>query len=151
MSRDRQSFFRRSVPEGRLYASLADRANKRRAVPQSAAENALNEKSPPSLHQSAKRLGKDRSNLQESFVEASCALQVRHLDWKRQAARQVRVALAPEVARIVLDLNNRGIYPSYGRVGSLLPATMQGAHIVELVRQNRERLGIPTHHVTMQP
>jgi hypothetical protein len=57
VSRDRQRFFRRSVPEGRFYASLADRVNKHREKLQSALENALSEEPPPSLHQLAKRLG----------------------------------------------------------------------------------------------
>jgi hypothetical protein len=48
-----------------------------------------------------------------------------------------------------LDLSTRGIYPSYDRVGSLLPASMQGAYIVEMVRHNREHLGIPKHHAAI--
>ena len=134
-----------------LAARFSERVNKRRAILRSALENALKEEPPPSIHQLAKRLGKSRCNLQKSFPEASCALQVRYHDWKRQTARQARAALESEVARIVLDLHTRGIYPSYGRVRSLLPASMQGAYIVKMVRQNRERLGIPTHHATIQP
>jgi hypothetical protein len=94
----------------------------------------------------AKRLGRGRCTLQRLFPEASCALQVRYHDWKRQAARQAREALESEVERLVLDLHTRGIYPSYDRVGSLLPAGMQGGYIVGIVRHNREMLGIPKHH-----
>jgi len=132
-----------------LAARSTERVSKRREMVRSALENAMNEDPPPSLHQLAKRLGKGQCTLRRLFPEASCALQARYHDWKRQAARQAREALESEVERLVLDLHTRGIYPSYDRVGSLLPAGMQGAYIVEIVRHNREMLGIPKHHAAI--
>jgi len=132
-----------------LAARSTERVNKRREMVRIALEKALNEDPPPSLDDVAKRLGRGRCTLQRLFPEASCALQVRYHDWKRQAARQAREALESEVARLVLDLHTRGVYPSYDRVGSLLPAGMQCAYIVEIVRQNREMLGIPKHHAAI--
>ena len=132
-----------------LAARFSERVNKRREMVRIVLENALNEDPPRSLDHVAKRLGRGRCTLQRLLPEASCALQVRYHDWKRQAARQAREALESEVARLVLDLRTRGVYPSYDRVGSLLPAGMQGAYIVEIVRQNREMLGIPKHHAAI--
>ena len=114
-----------------------------------ALENALNEEPPPSLHQFAKRFGGGQCSLRKLFPEASSALKARYHNWRTQAGRQAREALESEVARLVLDLYTRGIYPSYDRVGSLLPASMQGAYIVDIVRGNRERLGIPKHHAAI--
>jgi hypothetical protein len=132
-----------------LAARSSDRVNKRREMVRSALENAMSEDPPLSLHQLAKRLGWGEPTLRGLFSETSHALQVRYHNWKRQAARQAKEALALEVARVVMNLHTRGIYPSYGRVRSLLPLDMQGARIVEIVRQNREMLGIPKHHAAI--
>jgi hypothetical protein len=132
-----------------LAARFSERVNKRREMVRRALENALNEDPPPALHQLVKRLGRSQCTVRKLFPEASCALQARYHDWRRLAARQAREALESEVARVVLDLHTRGIYPSYDRVGSLLPAGMQGAYIVEIVRHKREMLGIPKHHAAI--
>lgn len=132
-----------------LAARVSDRIKKRREMDQRALEKALKEDPPPSLPELAKQVGRGTCTLRRLFPEPSCAVQVRYHDWKRQAARLAKAALESEVARIVLDLHARGIYPSYDRVGSLLPAGMQGACIVEIVRHSRERLGIPKHHAAI--
>jgi TniQ len=132
-----------------LAARFSERVNKRRTMVRTALGNALNEDPPLSIEQFAKRAGWGRCTLRRLFPETSRALQARHRNWKRQAARESRKALESEVARIVLDLHTSGIYPSYGRVGSLLPVDLKGAHIVEIVRHNREILGIPKHHAAM--
>jgi hypothetical protein len=132
-----------------LAARFSERINKRREMVRIALENALNEDPPPSLHQLAKRFGRGQCSLRKSFPEASSALKARYHNWRAQAALQAREALESEVARLVLDLHTRGIYPSYDRVASLLPASMQGAYIVDMVRGNRERLGIPKHHAAI--
>ena len=132
-----------------LAARFSERVNKRREATQNALESALNDDPPTSLCQFAKRVGRAQCTLRKLFPEASSALRARYHNWKRDAAREARLALESEVARAVVDLHTRGIYPSYDQVGSLLPAGMQGAYIVEIVRHNRETLGIPKHHAAI--
>jgi hypothetical protein len=132
-----------------LAARFSERVNKRREATQSALESALNEDPPTSLRQFAKRVGRAECTLRKLFPEASSALRAQYHDWKRQAAREARLALESEVARVVVDLHARGVYPSYDQVGSLLPAGMQGGYIVEIVRHNREKLGIPKHYAAI--
>ena len=132
-----------------LAARFSERVNKRREATQSALESALNEDPPSSLRQSAKRVGRAECTLRKLFPAASSVLRARYRNWKREAAGKARLALESEVARVVVDLHTRGIYPSYDQVGSLLPVCMQGAYIVEIVRHNREKLGIPKHHAAI--
>ncbi len=94
-----------------LAARFSERVNKRREVTQGALEDALNEEPPPSLHQFAKRVDRGERTLRKLFPEASCALQARYHDWKRQTARQTRVALESEVAHVVLGLAHSGRLP----------------------------------------
>lgn len=80
------------------------------------------------------------------WLSPEATLQIRYDERKKQAARQTGLALESEGARIVVKLHTWGIYPSYDRVDSLLPDGMRGAYIEEIVRENREMLGIPKHH-----
>jgi len=80
----------------------------------------LNEAPPPSPKEVYVRLGITESIATHNFQELRRAIIVRYRQYRRQQSRARQEAVRQEIQVIVHSLHEQGVYPSVGRVRSLL-------------------------------
>jgi hypothetical protein len=107
---------------------------------------ALGDSPPPSCAEVVRRLAGHRTQIREDFPDLWRALRGRHVNYRQEAYISRRKAIAAEAHRIILELQEKGIYPSIRSVrASMSSRRLQCPQIIaEAVRQVRRELSIQT-------
>jgi len=105
---------------------------------------ALRESPPPSCAEVARRLARHRTHIREDFPDLWGAVCKRYLDYRQQARISRRKAIGTEAHRIIVDLQQKGVYPTIRLVSAqILSPRLQCPQIIaEAVRQVRRDLSI---------
>ncbi|PSB31019.1 TniQ family protein [Stenomitos frigidus] len=74
----------------------------------------------PSLEQVARTLGRDRRTIAKHLPELCRAIATRYLDQKQAIKLEAIAQCCQEVRQAILELHEKGVYPSEGRIAELL-------------------------------
>jgi len=103
-----------------------------------------NEQPYPSLEQVARTLGRDRRTIVKHLPELCHAIAAKYLN-QRQASKLEAIAhCCQEVRQAVLELYEKGVYPSEGRLAELLtrPSFLRYKEVREAFWEARQEVGL---------